>query len=159
MKKIVTILVLLFLTLGFVNLAIAKDDDNGCNGAIWTTDENGGIQDKNHYLVNERVYLNAANFDDDEECTWEIKKLPHDVISSGDINTDSDGKIDAALLYTTQPGDVGSEFQVTLECDECKKHDNYRVDEPEEVPEFSTIAAIVALVGSLGIFMIVRKRH
>ncbi|MEK6974562.1 MAG: hypothetical protein AABW41_04985 [Nanoarchaeota archaeon] len=168
MKNIVILALILFLTIGIANATTneiteisSSNNENGCNGAIWTTDQSGGTQDKNHYAVGEGVYLNADNFDADEECSWNIQKLsqpPHDIIASGNVNTDSNGQINAYLLYTTQPSDFGSEFKVTLECGRCEKHDNYRVD-VGQIPEFSTVAALVALIGSVAVFMIVRKRH
>lgn len=155
MKRTLVLITFIAVSLIFLNITYAA---NKC-GAIWTTDATGEEQNKNQYLIGENVYLNADNFNSNTRCALEIKKLPHDVVKTSNLNTNSEGQIDAALIYASGPADTRSEFQVGLTCGTCnEKHDNFRVG-VNVIPEFSTLTALVALTGALGFFIYQRKRN
>jgi hypothetical protein len=132
-----------------------------CTGSVWTTDELGGVQDKNLYATGETVYLNAAGFDADAECTYEVIHVsapgnPKPVVASGDVVMDGSGAIDAYLIWDTT-GAAGGEYKVEVTCGTCKKSDNFRVEE-NQVPEFGLIAAGLALGGAGIGFATIRRR-
>ncbi|MEK6974559.1 MAG: hypothetical protein AABW41_04970 [Nanoarchaeota archaeon] len=161
MKKIVTILSVIFLILLSSN-ALAWQ----C-GRFEITDNIG--TNKDVYDLGEQVYIEANGFDPvhsnpETGCEWELTRNGA-LVTNGTITTDSSGNISPTPVYTTTLDDVptpesgGKEMIVYFQCSDCSL--DYRVFRvtPYQIPEFSTAAALVALVGSVAVFMIVRKRH
>ncbi len=121
----------------------AGGNENGNQGAIWTTDASCGTsqQDINHFPIGHTVYINGANFDPNTTYTWEIKGQPGGasgdpnlVVASGSMTTDNAGAI-CFGAYTIASDDWG-EYQVKFE----NKGDNYQVDSgttPSPSPIFS----------------------
>ena len=128
------------------------------SGSIWTTTNSCGIeqQDVNHYSVGEKVFINGANFDEDN-YDWDVEGQPGQAscdpniqVATGNMNVDGSFCFEA---YTVQADDCG-EYKVHFG----NKQDNYRVDELQ-VPEFSTITAGIALAGSILLFIVLRKKN
>ena len=132
-----------------------------CTGSVWTTDELGGTQDKNLYATGESVYLNGANFGANAECTYEVIHVsspgnPKPVVASDPVTMDGNGAVDAMFIWDTT-GASGGEYKVEVTCGDCKKSDNFRVEE-NQVPEFGLIAAGLAL-GGAGIGYVTLRRR
>lgn len=152
MKKAILIIFISFILLGMV-LA------NG-SGAIWTTTNGCGEdspQDENHYLEGDALYLNGENFDEGN-YTFDITGLPGQAschpaqtIIEGSQAVDETGAF-CVPIYVIQEDDCG-EYKVTFG----KKHDNYRVDVPPVVPEFTFVVASATVLGALIAFLIIRK--
>lgn len=141
-------------------------------GTFGVTDENGNPRDvysntQNFYNVGDKVYITGSNYDplhkNPNSCTWEIKRNGA-LVSSGNLTTDVNGNFPTTYLYTTTMDDVptpisgGKEMILYVKCQDCGL--NYSVFRVQynQVPEFGTLAAIVALTGSVALFMIIRKK-
>ncbi|MFH1510246.1 MAG: hypothetical protein ABIF10_01030 [Candidatus Woesearchaeota archaeon] len=126
-------------------------------GSIWTTNGDCGntSQDENHYNLGDQVYINGANFANTSHF-WKIEGQPGGAscdpgkqVANGTRGVDSTGAF-CFLAYTIASDDCGE-----YKADFGDKKDNYRIENP--IPEFSTIAALVALAGAVVAFVAVRK--
>jgi len=147
----------IFILLSIMPFALA-----GNSGSIWTTTNQCGEdkQDVNHYGVGDIVYINGANFDE-ENYDWEIIGLggsensgascdPNLVVASGSEYVGEVGDVCFAA-YVVENDDCG-EYKVSFN----NKKDNYRVDTPV-VPEFGLILGLMTLLASAGVFFFVRR--
>ena len=144
MKKIITMIMAVLM---FSSIVLADNP-----GAIWTTRDDCGDekQDVNHYAIGETVYINGANFNEGEYI-WSITGQPGQAscdpgytVVSDTLVADHTGAFCFAA-YIVQPDDCG-EYKAKVG----NKQDNYRVkgEDEEEIPEFSTIGAGLALLGA-----------
>lgn len=141
----------LVLTLGF---AVAE-----AQGSIWTTTSAcGEIQNDNHYAVGEDVYIRGNNFGA-STYAWDITGQPGQAscdpnvpVASGNLVVDNSGAF-CFKAYTVLEGDCG-EYKANFD----NKHDNYRVEENNVVPEFKTTIGILTTLGALGVFFLVRRK-
>lgn len=130
-----------------------------CNGDIKTTDEDGVTVDKNLYAMGESVYINAFNFDPNALCGYVVKKVnqPHKgVKTSGNVTMNSTGGLWAEFIWDTTGAEIG-EYKVQLTCGECKKSDNFRLEE-NEVPEFGLVTGGIALLGAGAGYLFMRRK-
>ena len=146
MRKIITMLIAVLMVSSIASASPGS-------GSIWTTNGDCGDenQDVNHFDIGDVVYINGANFDEDD-YDWSIVGQPGQascdpgaVVAAGNENVDDKFCFAA---YTVAADDCG-EYKVQFG----KKQDNYRVkgeDEqpPSEVPEFTAIGAGLALLGA-----------
>lgn len=126
-------------------------------GTIWTTygDCGSEIQDANHFSIGDKVYLNGANFAN-TTFFWKIEGQPGGAscdpgkqVANGTRGVGSTGTF-CFQAYTVASDDCGE-----YKADFGGKKDNYNIGNP--IPEFSTIAALVALAGAVVAFVAVRK--
>jgi hypothetical protein len=149
-----------FVILGIL-LAIASSIVSAeAPGAIWTTNGDCGDeqQDENQYAVGDVVYVNGNNFDEDT-FAWDIRGQPGQascdpgaIVADGDVVVGESGEFCFAA-YTVLDGDCG-EYKVTVG----NKHDNYRVNDEHEIPEFGLIAGSVAIAGAIAGFVFLRRK-
>ena len=144
-------------------------------GTFRVTNQNGDFRDiysttQPFYNVGDKVYVTTqksyfpANNNTNAPCSWYINRNGQR-IASGNITTDNNGNFSSYYVYTTTMDDVptptsgGKELILYIACKDCgTDYSTFRV-QANEVPEFGTAAALVALIGSVGIFMVIRKRQ
>ena len=130
------------------------------SGAVWTTTSPcGNVQDENHYIAGETVYIHGSGFTASTSYAWDITGQPGGssgdpgiTVASGNQATGTDWKVCFAA-YVIAADDWG-EYKYTYD----GKHDNYRVDETPIVPEFGPMLGILTALGALGVFFIVRRK-
>lgn len=119
--------------------------------------------DKDVYNYNNDIYVSGNGFSPNTNCDWQVKRLPDDTVTSGDVVSDENGNINQFLSYTTVSEDLHNQFQANINCNECSADKDFIVlpieVEPSLIPEFSTVAAVIALMGSLAIFAFVRRKY
>jgi hypothetical protein len=153
MNKLGILLLALFLVLGISSVKACY-----C-GEIELTDASGNpVSD---YLVGTNVYLNETGFEGSYyhyyPCTWNLTR-DNSTVASGTIKTDIHGNVAPTLVYTAATDDLGKDMKFKLSCYSCTKEKHFIVH-TNDVPEFGTAAALIALVGSVAVFMVIRKRH
>ena len=159
MKKTFAFIVMLLLA-----LSIAFATPNECTGAVWTTDKEGNLQDKNHYDKWQNVYIQAQGLDPNAECSFNIIDLGEGqpVVFSGSVVTDANGDIVTPQLVLDGSNGLKGTYKVEVSCsDSCKKSDNFRIRSEEvaqsEVPEFG-YAGFVLATGLATFFAIVTRK-
>lgn len=147
------------LLLSILVMTVAIGFASAQQGAIWTTTSTcGAPQDANLYAVGQTVYVHGSNFDNGT-YSWDIIGKPGGAstdpgitVASGNEPVNSSGMF-CFNAYTIQPGD-GGEYGVDFN----GKHDNYRVNIINAIPEFGFVAGALTLVSAMGIFFFVRKK-
>lgn len=131
-------------------------------GAIWTTlnDCGDSTQNVNEYAFGDIVYINGANFATGN-YSWDITGQP----GSSDPSTIVASGIREIIVNVTNPDGEFCFPAYTIELYDDGvykynfngKNDNYHVNMPANVPEFTGIIAGLTIVGALGAFLVVRK--
>lgn len=115
--------------------ALARNNNNGNTGAIWTTSGScGAPQNVNHYQSGNVIYINGSGFDAGD-YDWHIKGQPGgasgdpgDVVASDTVTVGAGGAFCFAA-YTVH-GDDWGEYSVKVGT----KGDNYNVTAPTAAP-------------------------
>jgi hypothetical protein len=105
------------------------------SGAIWTTLDTCGDpeQNVNQYQIGDMVYINAANFDQNEFLAWDITRVsgnPKETIATGSVTADGNGAFCIAA-YTIEPTTLTGTYQVTVGD---VKSDNFRIQAADPTP-------------------------
>jgi len=136
-NRILNILIIINLLLSLSALMTSRVI--AASGSIWTTDAScGGTKNENHYHTGETVFISGAQFGNNEQLNWTIKKIGGGTVASGtvvakEVPTEPQKKGQFCVpAYTIRPEDTGI-FKV----DVMGNNDNFQAN-PGEVNPTST---------------------
>lgn len=158
MKKFIVFSLLIIFLLGSLSIVLAENN-NGNSGSIQTTRSDCGenVQNENHYLIGEDVYIKGKNFNPGI-YNWEIN-------GQGNSSCDFNKTIISGIYNVNNSGEFCFNAY-TIKEDDCNgykayfngKQDNYRVEQVPLVPEFGIVIGFATLLGAFGVFFVIRKK-
>src|SRR5262245_51378368 len=119
----------------------------GCTGSIVTTDASGTVNNKNHYVQGESVFINGSGFPPGAAFTFTVRHLPSSQqVASGSFPGSADGNFRARLVWNganALPGSTGPyEIRVFYQApngNQCSAFSNFNYQGPAPTPTTTTI--------------------